>query len=208
MSTRQDQPTADPTRDESTQQPDPTRDESTQPPDPTRDELFHVLRNRRRRYAIHHLKHADDPVDVGDLATQIAAWENDVPTDAVTSKQRRRVYNALQQTHVPELDDTGLVETERRDVELTDRAAELDVYLELVDGRDVPWSEYYLGVGAFGAAATAATALNVGPFAAIPDASAAVFLTVAVLVSACANHYYQGTNRLGEREKPPELRGE
>jgi DNA-binding transcriptional ArsR family regulator len=175
---------------------------------PTRDELFHVLRNRRRRFAIHHLKHADDPVDVGDLATQIAAWENDVPVEAVTSKQRRRVYNALQQTHVPELDDTGLVETERREVELTERAAELDVYLELVDGRDIPWSEYYLGIGAVGAAVTAVTALNVGPFAAIPDVGAAVFLSVAVLVSACANHYYQGANRLGEREKPPELRGE
>ncbi|NHN41803.1 hypothetical protein G9C85_09195 [Halorubellus sp. JP-L1] len=175
---------------------------------PTRDELFHVLRNRRRRYAIHHLKRANEPVDVGDLATQVAAWENDVPTEAVTSKQRRRVYNALQQTHVPELDDTGLVETERREVELTERAADLDVYLELVDGRDIPWSEYYLGVGALGAAVTAVTALNVGPFAAIPDVGAAAFLAVAMLVSACANYYYQGANRLGEREKPPELRGE
>ena len=175
---------------------------------PTRDELFHVLRNRRRRYAIHHLKHADEPVDIGDLATQIAAWENDVSTNAVTSKQRRRVYNALQQTHVPELDDTGLVETERREVELTERAADLDVYLELVDGRDVPWSEYYLGVGTLGAAVTTVTALNVGPFAAIPDVGAAAFLSVAVLVSACANYYLQSANRLGERERPPELRGE
>ncbi|WP_227133838.1 DUF7344 domain-containing protein [Halorubellus salinus] len=181
------------------------RGESTEP---TRDELFHVLRNQRRRFAIHYLKRADAPVDVGDLATQIAAWENDVSTNAVTSKQRRRVYNALQQTHVPELDDVGLVETERRDVWLTDRAADLDVYLELVDGRDVPWSEYYLGIGALGAAVTAITALNVGPFASVPDVAAAVFLSIVVLVSACANHYYQGANRLGEREKPPEIRGE
>jgi DNA-binding transcriptional ArsR family regulator len=185
-----------------------TLDSSDDHDAPTRDELFHVLRNRRRRYAIHHLKHADDPVDVGDLATQIAAWENDVAVEAVTSKQRRRVYNALQQTHVPALDDTGLVETERREVELTERAAELDVYLELVDGRDVPWSEYYLGIGAVGAAVTAVTALNVGPFAAIPDVGAAVFLSVAILVSACANYYDQHGNRLGDSGEPPELRGD
>lgn len=197
MSTKQDQST-----------PDATFDSSAQPAEPTRDELFHVLRNRRRRYAIHHLERAGEPVDVGDLATQIAAWENDVPAEAVTSKQRRRVYNALQQTHVPELDETGLVETHRREVELTERAAELDVYLELVDGRDVPWSEYYLGVGAIGAVVTGLTAFDVGPFAAVPDVAAAVFLVVVVLVSACANHCYQSTNRLGEREKPPELRGE
>ncbi|WP_323674399.1 hypothetical protein [Halorubellus sp. PRR65] len=196
MSTTPDSPTTQATF-------DPSDDDG-----PTRDELFHVLRNRRRRYAIHHLKRADEPVDVGDLATQVAAWENDVPVEAVTSKQRRRVYNALQQTHVPELDDTGLVETERREVELTERAAELDVYLELVDGRDIPWSEYYLGIGALGAAVTAVTALNVGPFAGIPDVGAGLFLSVTLLVSACANHYYQGANRLGEREKPPELRGD
>lgn len=190
---------------------DPTTKSTLGPNDdagPTRDELFHVLRNRRRRYAIHHLKRADEPVDVGELATQVAAWENDVAPDAVTSRQRRRVYNALQQTHVPELDDVGLVETDRRDVELTDRAADLDVYLELVDGRDIPWSEYYLGIGALGAAVTAVTALDVGPFVGVPDVGAAVFLSVAVLVSACANLYYQHGTQLGEQERPPELRGE
>lgn len=197
MSTKQDQST-----------PDPTFDSTAQSPEPTRDELFHVLRNRRRRYAIHHLERAGEPVDVGELATQIAAWENDVPVEAVTSKQRRRVYNALQQTHVPELDDTGLVETDRREVELTERASELDVYLELVDGRDVPWSEYYLGVGVVGAAVTGLTALNFGPFAAVPDVAAAVFVVVVLLVSAGANYYYQHGNRIGEHDRPPELRGE
>jgi DNA-binding transcriptional ArsR family regulator len=197
MSTKQDQPTSD-----------PMLDASAQSPEPTRDELFHVLRNRRRRFAIHHLERADEPVDVGELATQIAAWENDVPTDAVTSKQRRRVYNALQQTHVPALDETGLVERDRREVELTERAAELDVYLELVDGRDVPWSEYYLGVAGVGALVTGLTAFDFGPFAAVPDVAAAVFLVVVVLVSAAANYHYQHGNRLGEHDRPPELRGD
>jgi len=176
--------------------------------EPTRDELFHVLRNRRRRFALHHLKREDEPVDVGALATQVAAWENEVSPEEVTSTQRRRVYNALQQTHVPELDDTGLVEVDRREVELTERADRVDIYLEVVPGRDVPWSQYYLGLGTVGMALLALVGLDLGPFAAIADVEAGVFLAVTLLVSAAANYYYQHESLVGEAEKPPELRGE
>jgi DNA-binding transcriptional ArsR family regulator len=174
---------------------------------PTRDQLFHVLRNQRRRFAIQHLKRASEPVDVGDLATQIAAWENGTRVEAVTSKQRRRVYNALQQTHVPELEDTGIVEVDRREVELTDRAGELDIYLEVVPGEDIPWSEYYLALGGIGVAVVAVVWLNVGPFGLVPDIAAGAFLVTTLLLSAAANYYYQHENLLGGAEKPPELRG-
>jgi DNA-binding transcriptional ArsR family regulator len=175
---------------------------------PTRDELFHVLRNRRRRFAIHHLKQAPEPVDVGDLATQVAAWENGVSTREVTSRQRRRVYNALQQTHLSELSRMGLVEVERREVTLTDRAEDLDIYLEIVPRQDIPWSEYYLALGSIGLAMTVVTWLNVGPFALLSDIAAGVFLSVTLFVSAVANYYTQYESRLGDAEKPPELRGE
>lgn len=180
------------------------------PGEPTidRNDLFHILRNQRRRFALHHLKHRENAVDVGDLATQIAAWENEVSVEQVTSKQRRRVYNALQQTHVPELEETGLVEVDRREVELTDRVEELDIYLEVVPRRDIPWSEYYLALGGGSLAFLSAVGLGVGPFAVIPGAAAGVFVTVAFLVSACANYYFQHQSLLGGHERPPELRGE
>jgi DNA-binding transcriptional ArsR family regulator len=174
---------------------------------PTRDQLFHVLRNQRRRFAIQHLKATSEPVDVGDLATQIAAWENEVPVEAVTSRQRRRVYNALQQTHVPELEETGIVDVDRREVELTERAADLDIYLEVVPGEDIPWSEYYLALGGVGIAVVAVTWLNVGPFELIPDIASGAFLAVAFLVSAGANYYDQHESLLGGTDEPPELRG-
>jgi hypothetical protein len=176
--------------------------------EPTRDELFHVLRNQRRRFAIHYLKWADEPVDVGTLATQVAAWENEVTPEEVNSTQRRRVYNALQQTHVPELDDKGLVEVERRDVELTERAQQLDIYLEVVPGQDIPWSQYYLGLGSVGTAVLVLTALDFGPFAALSDISAGMFLAATLLVSAVTNYYYQHESLVGETKKPPELQGE
>ena len=173
-----------------------------------RDELFHILRNRRRRFALHHLKHHEGSVDVGDLATQVAAWENEVSVEEVTSKQRRRVYNALQQTHVPELAETGVVEVERREIELTERADELDIYLEVVPGEDIPWSEYYLGLGGVSLAVLVAVALGIGPFAALSGVGVGIFAVVAFLVSALANYYYQHESLLGGHEQPPELRGE
>jgi hypothetical protein len=173
-----------------------------------RDELFHVLRNQRRRFAIHHLKRAERPVDVGDLATQVAAWENEVPVEEVTSQQRRRVYNALQQTHVPELDQTGIVEVDRRDVTLTDRADELDIYLEVVPAQDIPWSEYYLGLAAVSVALLSAAAFNIGPFEVVPDAGVGTFVAVALFVSACAHYCLQHESLVGCADAPPEVRGE
>ena len=173
----------------------------------SRDELFHLLRNQRRRFALHHLKRRES-VDVGDLATQVAAWENEVPVDQVSSKQRRRVYNALQQPHVPELEKTGVVNIERREVTLTERSEELDIYLEVVDGPDIPWSEYYLALAGVSLAVLIAVALRIEPLAAVPGAAAGIFVTVAFLVSAAANYYYQHESLLGGHERPPELRGE
>lgn len=178
------------------------------PDRPSRDDLFHVLRNRRRRFAIHHLKHTEESVEVGDLATQVAAWENGVGAEEVTSTQRRRVYNALQQTHLPELEDTGIVEVDRREVELSDNAEELDLYLEVVPGDDIPWSEYYLGLGALGTAGVVVTWLDIGLFAGVPDAGAGAFLAAALVVSALANYFVRHPSLIGDADEPPELRGE
>ena len=93
-------------------------------------------------------------------------------------------------------------------MELTDRADEFDIYLEVVPGADIPWSEYYLALGGVSLAALVLVALEVGPFAALPGAAVGIFAVVAFLVSACANYYYQHESLLGGHERPPELRGE
>lgn len=187
----------------------PDDGEADADPGPDRDEIFHVLRNQRRRFTIHHLKRDPNPVEVGELATQVAAWENRVPVEEVTSTQRRRVYNALKQTHIPELNDTGLVEADRGEVVLTDKAEQLDMYLELVPERDIRWSEYYLGLGAVGLALLSVAWLDIGPFGLLPDIATGIFLAVSLLVSGVAHHYYYKNRQLiGNDEKPPELRSE
>lgn len=173
-----------------------------------RDEAFHVLRNQRRRFALHALKQRDEPVELGDLAEQVAAWEYDVAPEELTAQQRKRVYNSLLQTHVPELEETGLVEYDRGTTELTDRAEEIDVYLEVVSGRDVPWSSYYLALGAVCSALLAAVWLGAPVVGAVSGIGVATFTTVAFSVSAIAHLFTQRDARIGEAEEPPEVRGE
>jgi hypothetical protein len=169
------------------------------------DEAFHVLRNRRRRFALHTLKYRDGPVELGEMAEQVAAWEYDVPREALTSQQRKRVYNSLQQTHVPELEDTGLVNYHRGTAELTDRADELDVYLEVVSDRDIPWSRYYLALGAVCTALVAAAWIGAPGIAALSGNGVAAFVSVAFTVSATAHVLTQRQDRVGRTAVPPEV---
>ena len=78
------------------------------------DELYGILKNKRRRLVLHYLLNAADHEGVlGTIATQIAAWENDIPVAEVDSTLRKRTYNTLQQTHLPKMDEVGLVEYDR-----------------------------------------------------------------------------------------------
>ena len=145
---------------------------------------------------------------MGDLATQVEAWENEVTVEEATSTQHRRVYNALKQTHIPNLVENGLVEQDRDEVVLTDQAEMLDIYLEIVPEKDIPWSEYYLEIGGVGLTTLAVTGLEVGPFAVVPNGAVGVFLAVTILVSAMIHYYHQHQSLVGDEEKPPELRGD
>lgn len=109
---------------------------------------YAVLADKRRRYAIHYLKQARGPVTVRELAEQVAAWENDKPGAEITSQERKRVYIALYQSHLPTLDKEGIVEydADRGTVVLTDAMSAWEVYLEVVPKGNVPWSLYYVGL--------------------------------------------------------------
>ncbi len=113
-------------------------------------EIFDLLSNQRRRYTIHYCKREGEAVTLGDLAEHVAAWELDKEVEAITSAERKRVYTSLQQTHLPTLERADMIEFDDRTIELTDEAAELDVYLDIVPGDSVPWGVYYLGLTAVG----------------------------------------------------------
>ena len=88
-----------------------TRTRTRHRPQPRREtvdlsEALDVLAASRRRYTIKVLATAglDEPVDLSDLATHVAARENDCSIQEVSSEQYSRVYIALQQQHAPKLD--------------------------------------------------------------------------------------------------------
>jgi len=124
---------------------EPVADESEAP---SEDELFDVLANRRRRYLIELLAGRTDSCDIGTVATRIAARENGVDVAAVTNKERKRVYTALQQSHLPKMDTAGIIEFDKQRGEITPQPGldDTDSYLREMRRNEPPWRRYYLGL--------------------------------------------------------------
>jgi len=174
----------------------------------SQDDRFDLLSNHRRRYALHYIKHNGDRATLGELSDQIAAWENEIDLEEVGYDERKRVYTSLQQVHLPRMDEAGVVEFDDREgaVEIGPAAADLDVYLEVVEGRDVPWSGFYLGLSGLDLLVVAAYAVGVPVVSAVPAIGLAVFVVTTFLVASLAHLYVTRTEmRLGEGEQPPEL---
>lgn len=114
------------------------------------DTIYQILGNQRRRYLLSVLVEEDEPADIGRLAEQVAALENDRPVEDVTYDQRKSVYTGLHQNHLPLMEDEGLVRSEQEweKIELTDRGEEIGRQLA---GKDDELSQYllYLGLTAF-----------------------------------------------------------
>lgn len=172
--------------------------------------MYDVLSNRRRRFAIHYLKSRGETTSLGELSEQVAAWENGCEVEEVTHAQRKRVYTALQQSHLPVMDDAGVVifDKDRGIVEPTDSLESVDIYLDLVRDADVPWSEYYLGLSTVCAVVVAVAWLDLSPLSTVPDLGWAVFMVVAFGVSALAHEYATRSSEIGASERPPELGGQ
>lgn len=168
-----------------------------------RDEVFEVLSNARRRCALQYLKQQDDRrVELRELVDHVTAWENDTTTAEIDSAERKRVYTALRQNHLPKLDDAGIIEYEhmRGEVELTEDAREVQMYLEFVPHNDIPWSEYYLGLSAVGAALVAAVWVGVYPFGELSGLGLSVILIALFAVSAAVHTYDAARNRIGSEK--------
>ena len=168
-----------------------------------RGEVFDLLSNRRRRYAIHYCKRVGEPVTLSDLAEQVAAWELEKEVSELTSAERKRVYTALQQIHLPTLERANVVEFENHTIELTDEAAELEVYLDIVPADSIPWGVYYLGVSVLGFVVLTGVWLEFVPTGTVPELGWAALVLGVVAASAVAHAITSRRYRLGEMETPP-----
>lgn len=134
----------------------------------SRDDVFDLLGNRRRRYILYYLQKSDEPVDVEQLAKQVAAWIDDVPVTSISERTHQSVYVSLYQSHLPKLDEAGVVEYDQSNklVRSTDRFAELKWVLDAPSTRD--WSQHYFTLAVFNVVVVLANVTNVPPFSVVP----------------------------------------
>ncbi|WP_435364372.1 DUF7344 domain-containing protein [Haloarchaeobius sp. DYHT-AS-18] len=106
-------------------------------------QIHHLLSNDRRRCVIEHLKEERPWMTLRQLADHIAEIEAD--ESPAPSNLRDSVYVSLHQSHLPKLDDAGIVEydKDRKEVTLQDTARQVDVYMEVVNRWGVTQATYY-----------------------------------------------------------------
>lgn len=169
-----------------------------------RDEIFELLSNKRRRFTIHYCKRQDEPATLSELAEHGAAWELDKPVQEITSSERKRVYTALQQTHLPTLERAGMIDFDGHTVSLTDEAADLEVYLDIVPGDSIPWGPYYLGLAVLALAVFGGIWTGLVPTEPISAPVIGAFFAVVLGVSALIHSWTGRGRRLEMLERPEE----
>ena len=172
------------------------------------DEIYDALSNRRRRFVIHALKRAEGPLDVADLSRYVTAWERGIDPEEVAYEDRRNVYSTLQRPHLPKLEEKNVVtvDEETNVVAPTAELENLDIYVEALRSREIPWSLYYVGLAGVAAALLLAVATGTPGFAALEPVAVGVFTATTFGISAIVHHVIGRRTRLGNTEKPPELR--
>lgn len=98
------------------------------------DAVCRLLSNGRRRIVIDEVAalDADEETAIGALARRIAAAEHDVDATRVTSEQRKSAYVSLLQCHLPKLDDSDVVDWDRRSGAVF-RGESIDELADLID---------------------------------------------------------------------------
>lgn len=168
--------------------------------------LFTVLSNHRRRYVLYACNQANGETTLSDVAEQVAAWEYDKPIEQITSTERKRVYTSIQQHHLDKLEDSGLIEVDNDRITSTDRARNLDIYLDVVPEKNIPWATYYLGLAIIGGFSIAIAHVGWLPEPVSVSIVAGMFVLV-VGVSAAIHHYQSREMRFSSTETPPEVEG-
>jgi len=173
----------------------------------SRDDLYHVLSNRRRRFVIHALKRKERPVDISELSTYITAWETGVDPGEVDYEDQRSVYGTLKGTHLPNLEENNIisVDTEENVIRPTAKLEKIDIYVEAISSKEIPWSQYYTGLSGVAVALLFAVAVEAPILGALDPLEVGIFTVTAFGMSSVVHHIIGCRTRLGNREKPPEL---
>ena len=158
-------------------------------------EIHDVLRNHRRRLAIKALREDGGESSVRDLSEEVATretGESPAPRD-----KRQSVYVSLHQTHLPKLDELGIIEydSDSKIVRLQERVEEVEVYMEVVPQYGLSWGEFYFGLGLLGLLTTIAAQIGVPVVSVIGVAVISTLFFIALMI-ASAYHVYSQQDRI------------
>lgn len=154
------------------------------------DDVFHVLQTKRRRDVLRYLQDTSGPVRMRDLAEQVAAWEQQTSVEALSSNERQRVYISLYQSHLPKLDEEGIVtyDKDRGIIERAPLAAAFDPYIDEAIGSESaevrdPWPERYVVAIVVGVVVLSVAGFGLVPLSGIVAGTIALSLVTAVTVA-------------------------
>lgn len=164
----------------------------------SQDVVFDLLSSSRRRYVLQYLSQHEGPVAFSELANELAAWENDTDVEDITERQRKRVYVSLYQTHIPKLEEAGIVSYDRDtgEVQLRSRMRRLSAHLES-DEREFPWPLAFVALSAASLLFFLAVLGGVPGFAAISWPVAVLLIVAAFGVLAAAQYVETRRSRGG-----------
>lgn len=149
-------------------------------------EIYEILANQRRRETIKHLSVTSEggPISLRELSETIAVQETNESPPPRTA--RESVYNSLHQTHLPKLEELGVVtyDREAREVRLRKHARDVNLYMEVLTDHGLTWSEIYRTIGVVGLTVVVTALAGVPPFGWIaPLLWATGFLLVFVITT-------------------------
>ncbi len=167
----------------------------------SQDTVFDLLSSPRRRYVLHHLRSESAEIELTTLADHVAAWEYDTTIEALSEQQRKRAYVSLYQTHVPKLEEAGIVtyDNDSGTVELTPTSQTIEKYLPAEDGPEVPWELVYPSMTVVCVLLFAVGTIEIGPFSLVSVTAVGVVILLAFAITSLLHLY---VNRQQSRTLP------
>lgn len=96
--------------------------------------IFEALADARRRFILQHLRGAETPIQVSELAREIAAWEVQQPVAERGGGDSDAIEVSLLHVHLPKMAEAAIVEydTSHHTVALSEYGAEAQQLLQSV----------------------------------------------------------------------------
>ncbi|MGQ3328646.1 DUF7344 domain-containing protein [Halorubrum sp. FL23] len=156
------------------------------------EQVYAILANERRRRALEQLGGIGGVVTVHELSALVAGQETG--ESPPPKRCRESVYTSLVQTHLPKLEELGVIEYDRgtQTIEMSRHARDVALYTEVVASVGVTWSELYRALGVASLTVLLAALLGVPLVSAVDP----VLLTsLALALFAVASAYQLWINR-------------